>query len=728
MRRKLVGYMLSMLTVILALFMLGSTAHAKEISVTGLTAGNAIVLDANGKPVTDTSTLNDKAGYQLTYHWSIPDSEVFKAGDTATVEIPTYVSIDHDVVMPLTDSAGQTLGTFTYTKGASTGTITFTDALGTLNSRAGTLSMNAKGNATATEGSAEIAKSGLVVSSGSDGAPTVLGWHITVTPGNNSTVVVTDTLGPNQTFIPDSVAAQAVQIINGIQVPQQPLTPTVATNGNVITFTFNNIHSPFVITYNTKVENFNPADTAKWHNTAALDGLGVDATADITYGGNGTAGMTYTIELTKHDAATKAVLAGAVYELQDSTGKVIQTGLTTDSQGQLIVKNLRAGDYQFVETKAPLGYELNTTPVKFTLGGIKPEVAFQVSQDDVKQPVVPTTGDVTLTKTDATTKATTKAALAGAVYELQDATGKVLKMGLTTDTTGQLTVSGLTAGNYQFVETKAPSGYQLNAAPLSFTIKPNQTAVVTVAATDEPVTEPGTTEPGKPGEPGTTEPSQPGEPGTTEPSQPGEPGTTEPSKPGEPGTTEPSKPGEPGTTEPSKPGEPGTTEPSKPGEPGTTEPSQPGEPGTTEPSKPGEPGTTEPSQPGKPGEPGTTESGNPGTTGPTAPQPERPAVPGPSQPAAPKPGQSGLGQPALPGLIKQPSTGVNGAGGTVGNGVTTGMNGFGTPTGSDQSTSAGYNHGTLPQTSEKQSPIWVIFAGLLGLLIAAVGIGYRRRA
>ncbi|APB84545.1 SpaA isopeptide-forming pilin-related protein [Lactiplantibacillus plantarum] len=634
MRRKLVGYMLSMLTVILALFMLGSTAHAKEISVTGLTAGNAIVLDANGKPVTDTSTLNDKAGYQLTYHWSIPDSEVIKAGDTATVEIPTYVSIDHDVVMPLTDSAGQTLGTFTYTKGASTGTITFTDALGTLNSRAGTLSMNAKGNATATEGSAEIAKSGLVVSSGSDGAPTVLGWHITVTPGNNSTVVVTDTLGPNQTFIPDSVAAQAVQIINGIQVPQQPLTPTVATNGNVITFTFNNIHSPFVITYNTKVENFNPADTAKWHNTAALDGLGVDATADITYGGNGTAGMTYTIELTKHDAATKAVLAGAVYELQDSTGKVIQTGLTTDSQGQLIVKNLRAGDYQFVETKAPLGYELNTTPVKFTLGGIEPEVAFQVSQDDVKQPVVPTTGDVTLTKTDATTKA----ALAGAVYELQDATGKVLKTGLTTDTTGQLTVFGLTAGDYQFVETKAPSGYQLNAAPLPFTIKPDQTAVVTVAATDEPVTEPG-----------------------------------------------------------------------------TTEPSQPGEPGTT-------------GKPGKPGEPGTTEPGNPGTTGPTAPQPERPAVPGPSQPAAPKPGQSGLGQPALPGLIKQPSTGVNGAGGTVDNGVTTGMNGFGTPTGSDQSTSAGYNHGTLPQTREKQSPIWVIFAGLLGLLIAAVGIGYRRRA
>ncbi|MGV3091519.1 SpaA isopeptide-forming pilin-related protein [Lactiplantibacillus argentoratensis] len=631
MRRKLVGYMLSMLTVILALFMLGSTAHAKEISVTGLTAGNAIVLDANGKPVTDTSTLNDKAGYQLTYHWSIPDSEVIKAGDTATVEIPTYVSIDHDVVMPLTDSAGQTLGTFTYTKGASTGTITFTDALGTLNSRTGTLSMNAKGNATATEGSAEITKSGLVVSSGSDGAPTVLGWHITVTPGNNSTVVVTDTLGPNQTFIPDSVAAQAVQIINGIQVPQQPLTPTVATNGNVITFTFNNIHSPFVITYNTKVENFNPADTAKWHNTAALDGLGVDATADITYGGNGVSGMTYTIELTKHDAATKAVLAGAVYELQDSTGKVIQTGLTTDSQGQLIVKDLHAGDYQFVETKAPLGYELNTTPVKFTLGGIKPEVAFQVSQDDV-----------TLTKTDATTKA----ALAGAVYELQDATGKVLKIGLTTDTTGQLTVSGLTAGNYQFVETKAPSGYQLNAAPLPFTIKPNQTAVVTVAATDEPVTEPGTTEPGKPGEPGITEPS---------------------------------KPGEPGTTEPSKPGEPGVTEPSKPGEPGTTEPSQP-------------------------------------------------SLPGPSQPAAPNPGQSGLGQPALPGLIKQPSTGVNGAGGTVGNGVTTGMNGFGTPTGSDQSTSAGYSHGTLPQTSEKQTPLWVILAGILGLLIAAVGIGYRRRA
>ncbi|MHC9348177.1 MSCRAMM family protein, partial [Clostridium perfringens] len=39
----------------------------------------------------------------------------------------------------------------------------------------------------------------------------------------------------------------------------------------------------------------------------------------------------------------------------------------SDENGQIILNDLAPGDYQFVETKAPEGYELDATPVKFTI-------------------------------------------------------------------------------------------------------------------------------------------------------------------------------------------------------------------------------------------------------------------------------------------------------------------------------------------------------------------------
>ncbi|WP_430490332.1 MSCRAMM family protein [Lactiplantibacillus pentosus] len=782
MRKKRIGFLLSVLMAILTLFVLGSTAHAKEISVSGLDANSAQVYDKNGQLMPPSSLLNTTTSYQVTYNWQIPDSEVLNAGDTVTVGIPANVKVQNNVSFPVVDPDGVTIGTFTYKAGDPTGTITFNDRLSGLQNRHGTLTINANGNSTISGDERSIAKSGSIFTSDEAGSPTTLFWHITVQPGNNPTIVITDTLGPNQTFLPDTVQAYLVNVVNGMEVPGRTVTPTVAVDGNIITFSFTNVTSKLVLNYRTKPENVDPAAGNVWHNTASLNGLDVAADADIVFGGNGSAQQDYSVRLTKHDADTQAVLAGATYDLQDSTGKVLQSGLTTDANGQLIVEKLAAGNYQFVETKAPEGYELNTKPLTFTLGTPKTLLSIEVSQDDQKMPVVPATGDVTLTKTDATTKKV----LAGAVYELRDANGKVLQSNLKTDAAGQLTVTGLTAGDYQFVETAAPTGYELNATPLPFTIKAGQTAAVTVSATDEPVTnpsqpgEPGQPEePGKPSEPGTTEPGQPeepgkpSEPGTTEPGQPeepgkpSEPGTTEPGqpeepgKPSEPGTTEPGqpeepgKPSEPGTTEPGqpeepgKPSEPGTTEPGQPGqpeepgkpsEPGTTEPGQPGQP--EEPGKPSEPGTTEPGQPeepGKPSKPGTTEPGQPGqpsqpgTTSPST--PSQPSVPGTTTPSTPSqpsgtlptnPSQPGVPAPSLP-VAGNPSasqgvTTSNGSG-TLASG--TGLNGTTAGTGT---TGAGAGHGAgLPQTSETPTSLLMMLAGLLGLLMAGTGVVYLRR-
>ncbi|UAT30506.1 hypothetical protein K7T73_18540 [Bacillus badius] len=254
------------------------------------------------------------------------------------------------------------------------------------------------------------------------------------------------------------------------------------------------------------------------------------------------------VELIKVDKDNNQVtLQGAEFELQDAAGNTLQQGLTTNSDGKLIVKQLKPGDYQFVETKAPEHYQLDKTPIKFTIEkGQKVTLKVQVANELI-------TGSVELTKVD---KDNHKVTLQGAEFDLQNDQGTPLRTGLTTNADGKLTVDHLKPGNYQFVEKKAPQGYQLDDKPLPFKIEFSQKEKIDIVAENKKKP----TDPGSPGEPG-----KPGEPG--EPGKPGEPG--EPGKPGEPG--EPGKPGEPG--EPGKPGEPG-----EPGEPGS--PGRPGSPGT----------------------------------------------------------------------------------------------------------------------------------------------------
>ena len=92
-------------------------------------------------------------------------------------------------------------------------------------------------------------------------------------------------------------------------------------------------------------------------------------------------------------------------------------------------------------------------------------------------------GSVLLTKTDA--KDQTKV-LAGAEFSLYNSDGKLIKDGLTTDENGQLSYENLAIGNYYFVETKAPTGYQIDVSEHHFEIKAGETAKpVGVTVTNE---------------------------------------------------------------------------------------------------------------------------------------------------------------------------------------------------------------------------------------------------
>ncbi|MCR5233951.1 MAG: DUF5979 domain-containing protein, partial [Lachnospiraceae bacterium] len=136
---------------------------------------------------------------------------------------------------------------------------------------------------------------------------------------------------------------------------------------------------------------------------------------------------------------------------------------TTDEKGIIRVEDLEWGDYYFVETKAPTGFDKNETPIEFTID------ADNLDHTDAARfrfPNTPGKGSIQLIKVDEKTGNR----LVGASFilwqEVDGVTTQIVNTGssdglFTTDSTGQITVTGLDWGTYYFEEVAAPSGYIL---------------------------------------------------------------------------------------------------------------------------------------------------------------------------------------------------------------------------------------------------------------------------
>lgn len=159
--------------------------------------------------------------------------------------------------------------------------------------------------------------------------------------------------------------------------------------------------------------------------------------------------------ITKVDAVTNKPLSNAKFKVTTGDGTAVGTGngvFTTDSNGEILIPNLKPDSYVVTETEAPEGYVKDTEPQTIQIGtdGGTYKVQFQ------NQPM----GSLVIFKKDADNGNP----LSGVQFKVTTSKGAVIGTNngiFTTDSNGSITIPNLEKGSYIVEEVKAPEGYVL---------------------------------------------------------------------------------------------------------------------------------------------------------------------------------------------------------------------------------------------------------------------------
>lgn len=158
--------------------------------------------------------------------------------------------------------------------------------------------------------------------------------------------------------------------------------------------------------------------------------------------------------LTKVDTTTSQVLAGAEYKLTDSSGQTVASGMTTNQVGQVTVGSLANGTYNFVETKAPVGYALNPQAVPVTITNAAQNATVTAQDTPISNTISGTVwrdnnGDGLMADNEARLTGLPLVLINAATHAIVGADGTGLAYAITTDSMGRYQFSNIPAGTYQ---------------------------------------------------------------------------------------------------------------------------------------------------------------------------------------------------------------------------------------------------------------------------------------
>lgn len=168
----------------------------------------------------------------------------------------------------------------------------------------------------------------------------------------------------------------------------------------------------------------------------------------------------------------------------------VQTGLTTNANGQLAVKNLPFGTYRFVETMAPEGFVLTSAPQYFAV-----EQAGEVEEADGEYTVVSGEAAEVTAVNHQTTVVVNKVdrdgnPVAGAQLVVKASDGTVVRDAdngaLFSFVTGEepYELKRIPDGTYLLSEVNAPAGYRVSQDEM-FTVDSSEDAAIEVTMVDE---------------------------------------------------------------------------------------------------------------------------------------------------------------------------------------------------------------------------------------------------
>lgn len=164
------------------------------------------------------------------------------------------------------------------------------------------------------------------------------------------------------------------------------------------------------------------------------------------------------LQITKIEKKAKTPIQGAVFEIYDKDGKVVEK-IITDASGIATSSELPKGTYTYKEISVPDGYIMDTETRTFSITETNSVVRETITNERI-------VGKLQLLKIGDDDEKP----LAGAEFEVYDSNKKAVAK-LITDKDGKAASPDLGKGSYTFKEVKAPDGYDMDTKEYSFKIE-----------------------------------------------------------------------------------------------------------------------------------------------------------------------------------------------------------------------------------------------------------------